>query len=185
MSAKSMIHGKANRTDKQREAVRSVTEARRITWGEHDEHEAYGVPAIVRTSSRCRTLRDRRNMEFIAGKCGVKLVPIQYGETMGHGHEAVIAWLAIANDVESLAMLEASKFVTLEQCVSYKIPAGRGVKIGPKKQAHKPLPKLLPPGTVVNVLSQCNFDEYEKWHKLHSVMLKSKALLDPVTGEIR
>lgn len=109
---------------------RGVFEARSIRWQEADGSwsEQRGVPAIVRTSSRCQSRSDRRRMFHTAEVCGVKLVPVQFGETMAHGHAAVIAWLALCDGsdeaMEAMERFLECGLVTWEHCVMWEIPYG-------------------------------------------------------------
>lgn len=115
--------------------------ARRIKWQSEDGswNEQYGVPAIVRCTGQNRS--DRRRFEHTAKVCGVALIPIQWGETMAHGHTAVVAWLALCDgDNASLEAMERfleCGMVQWEHCTMLEVPYGK-TTTRPKRKAQKP-----------------------------------------------
>jgi hypothetical protein len=143
--------------------------ARRIHWEDADgKHEQFGVPAMVRTSSACRTRDDRKRMMHTAKRCGVKLVPIQWGLLMAHGHEAVVCWLALCGGEDGdLAKMEEfleCGLVTWEHCVADKIPCAIDTTtLGRKRSAKAPGGKPLPHGEKPDPMRNVSNEEWVKW----------------------
>lgn len=143
--------------------------ARKIQWEDADgKHEQFGIPAMVRCSVNCRNYSDRRRMMYVAKLCGVRLVPIQFGNELKNGEHAVVVWLALGggSDAEIASMETFLKFglVTWEHCIADKIPCAIDLTtLGNKKKAQPPAGKPLPYGEKPNPMRNVSNDVWKEW----------------------